>query len=399
MIKIALVNQRYGMEVNGGSEFYTRLIAEKLNNYYSVEILTTRALDYITWENHYSEGLQNINGIPVRRFSVIKERNVEKFNIVNANLLNSPFHTEDQENEWFEEQGPLSFDLIKYIEQNKDNYDIFIFVTYLYYHTVKSLPMVADKSILIPTAHDEPYIYFKYFKKMFKLPRAIIFLTEDEREFVHNKFRNSDIKYDVMGIGVKVPEVINGELFKNKYNITDDYIIYVGRIDQSKGCDWLFKYFAEYKQRYCENKLKLVLVGKNAMDIPRHKDIKSLGFISEEDKFNGIAGAKLLILPSEFESLSISVLEAMSLSIPVIVNGKCKVLKSHCINSKAGLYYNNYYEFEETIRYLFENKDIYNSMKKNAKKYVDKNYRWDIIMKKFQDIISYVYKTNNPEMN
>ncbi len=56
---------------------------------------------------------------------------------------------------------------------------------------------------------------------------------------------------------------------------------------------------------------------------------------------------RLLILPSKFESLSISVLEAMTLSKPVIVNGICDVLKGHCVKSNGGLYYKNFFELEE----------------------------------------------------
>lgn len=41
MKKIAIINQRYGIEVNGGSEYYARLLAEHLSSYYDVEVLTT----------------------------------------------------------------------------------------------------------------------------------------------------------------------------------------------------------------------------------------------------------------------------------------------------------------------------------------------------------------------
>ena len=50
MKRIALVNQRYGLEVNGGSEYYTRLIAERLTGEYQVDVITTKAIDYTTWE-------------------------------------------------------------------------------------------------------------------------------------------------------------------------------------------------------------------------------------------------------------------------------------------------------------------------------------------------------------
>lgn len=59
--------------------------------------------------------------------------------------------------------------------------------------------------------------------------------------------------------------------------------------------------FKEYKKRN-KNNLKLVLMGKAVCEIPKHPDIISLGFVTDEDKFDGISGAKALILPSKFES-------------------------------------------------------------------------------------------------
>ena len=52
-MKIAFINQRYGMEVAGGSESYTRAMAEHLAAHLKdkaeIEVLTSKALDYITW--------------------------------------------------------------------------------------------------------------------------------------------------------------------------------------------------------------------------------------------------------------------------------------------------------------------------------------------------------------
>ncbi|MBQ1519211.1 MAG: glycosyltransferase, partial [Ruminococcus sp.] len=101
-------------------------------------------------------------------------------------------------------------------------------------------------------------------------------------------------------------------------------------------------------------------------------------------------GAKALVLPSEFESLSISVLEAMSLSVPVIVNGICEVLKGHCIKSNGGLYYTDYFEFEGVTDYIFSHDKEYAKMRENALRYVEDNYRWDVIMRGFDEIIEYI---------
>lgn len=118
------------------------------------------------------------------------------------------------------------------------------------------------------------------------------------------------------------------------FGIKGDYITYVGRIDESKGCKELFRYFREYKHKH-PGELKLVLAGKAVMDIPRDPDIISLGFVSDEEKFALMRDAKCLVLASEFESLSMVVLESMIMGRPVLVNGKCLVLRGHCTKSNA----------------------------------------------------------------
>lgn len=392
MKRIALVNQRYGLEVNGGSEYYTRLIAERLIKDYEVDVITTKALDYTTWEDFYKADEENINGVHVRRFSV-KECRAKDFNEYNGRYLGELSCGRpdvEKEGEWFRKQGPFCPAAIEYIRENKDNYDAFIFVTYLYYLTVQGLPEVSDKAIFIPTAHEEPYIHFKTFEKLFTLPKAYVFLTEEEKSLVQRLFDCRDTPSEVMGTGVEISCEPDESEFRRKYNISGNYIIYVGRIDEGKDCPMMFNYFMEYKKRHPENELKLVLMGKQVCDIPKHSDIISLGFVSEEDKFSGISGAECLILPSRFESLSISVLEAMSLSVPVIVNGVCEVLRGHCTKSNAGLYYTNYFEFEGALDYMLTHRQKYEMMRKNAAEYIDKNYRWSVIMDKFKAVIEEV---------
>ena len=386
MKRIALVNQRYGLEVNGGSEYYTRLIAERLTDSYEVDVITTKALEYTTWEDYYEKDEEMINGVRVLRFPVAKKR-AKHFGRYNKKYLRAKKYNTETEKVWFEKQGPYCPAAVDYIRENKDRYDVFIFVTYLYYLTVTGLPEVADKAVLIPTAHEEPYIHFKTFEKLFTLPRAYIFLTDEEKALVQGLFRCEDIPCRVMGTGVEIPCKPDAAAFRKKFGIDGDYVIYVGRIDEGKNCPAMFRYFLEYKKRRLESGLKLVLMGKQVCDIPKDKDIISLGFVSEEDKFSGISGAKCLWLPSNFESLSISVLEAMTLSVPVIVNGVCEVLKGHCIKSNGGLYYTRYFEFEGILDYIFSHEREYGIMCSNAKEYIEKNYRWDVIMNGFKEVI------------
>ena len=391
--KIAIINQRYGLEVNGGSELYSRQIAERLIAKYDVEVLTSCAVEYVKWSNYYNEGVEQINGVTVRRFKTLHEREPKVFSALDSMMLSNPHIEEEISEQWIEHMGPYCPELVEYVDKHQDEYEAIIVVTYLYYTAVKSIVRIKNKAIFIPTAHQEPFIHFDMYKKVFGAADAYVFLTDEEKDLVHSIFHNEDVPYEVMGVGVEVPEVVDSERFKKKYNL-DNYLIYVGRIDEGKDCPRLFKYFIEYKRRV-KSDLKLVLMGKAVCDIPKSPDIISLGFVSEEDKFDGIKGAKALILPSKFESLSISVLEAMTLSVPVIVNGICDVLKGHCVKSNGGLYYKNYFEFEGCINYMMEHPEEYAIMCKNARKYVEDYFQWDDIMKKFDSIIERVGKASN----
>lgn len=378
--RICLVVQRYGLEVNGGAELQCRQFAEQLTSRYrEVHVVTTKAIDYMTWENEYTVDEEVINDVIVHRFETIHPRVQAEFDEVNGRFLSGkPFSLEDEE-EWMEKQGPTSPELLKYLENNFETYDAFLFFTYLYYSTALGLPLVADKSILIPEAHDDPFYRMHIFDDVFMKPKGIMFNTEEERSLIHNKYKNDYIPSELGGVGIELPEDINGTRFKEKYGL-DKYIVYVGRIDVSKNCHMLFSYFMEYMKRNKDDDIKLVLIGKSVIDVPNDENIISLGFVDDQDKFDGIAGATALILPSEFESLSMVVLEAMSVYTPVMVYGKCAVLKGHCTKSNGAFYFNDFFEFESQIKFLEDESETRKIMLENAYEYVQDNYRWNIIL-------------------
>lgn len=384
--RIAFINQRYGREVNGGSELYTRVVAEHLKDNFEVEVLTTKALDYMTWKDYYKEDVEDINGITVRRFSVDKPRNQAKFDKINAKMLRNRFHTEADEELWVNEQGPICSGLINYIRDNKDKYDLFIFVTYLFYTTCVGIQGVYDKAIMIPTAHDEPYIHFNYYRKVFENTRGFIFLTDEEKSFVNRLFMNWETPSVTTAMGIDMPK-LSEEESKVPADLKGNYIVYAGRIDEGKNCDKMFTQFIRYKER-TKNNLKLVLMGKNVIPIPKHEDIIYLGFVSEEEKFDYIIHSLALILPSKFESLSISVLEALQVGTPILVNGECEVLKGHCHKSNAGLYYKGYLEFEGCLNYMVSHNNEMKLLGKNGIGYVETNYRWDVVINKLTEFIN-----------
>lgn len=387
--KIAFVCQRYGLEVNGGAELYCRQVAEKLTVLYDVTVYTTCAVDYVTWRNYYTTREEDINGVHVKRFPVSRERNNKEFSKIHGYVMNNPGHTAYEEEEWIEKQGPICDALLNCLDQERHQYNAILFMTYLYYLTIKGIIKDYNNAILIPTVHDEPPVYLRIFDKVFASAKGIVWNTEEERAFARRRFPFvKDIPEVMTGIGIEGPKNPLPELpdaIKNKR-----YILYAGRIDTSKGCGELFDFFLRYKSEHSGSQIKLVLMGKPVMKIPNHPDIISLGFVSEEMKYAVMGQSVALLLHSHFESLSMVVLESMYMNRPVLVSGKCNVLKGHCIRSNAGLYFDTYEEYSGALDYLLTHPLEYEQMRVNGKKYVNSNYRWEVIIDEYRKIIQIV---------
>lgn len=383
--RVAFVVQRCGTEVNGGAEALCLKVAQRMSAYWEIEILTTCALTYMTWENHYQPGPRDVEGVRVRRFKVDRSRDVESFNTLSESLCDKSDEVSlAEQEEWMAAQGPCSQDLINYVKTHRDEYDAFIFFSYLYATTYFTLPLVEDKAYLVPCAHDEWPIYLTMWDSFFKRPCGIIFNTPEERDFLEARFPNAHLEGPIAGVTVQPPENFSGEFFRQQYGIHEGFLLYVGRIDPSKGCDELFRYFIEYRKSGTGSR-KLILLGRAAMPIPQHPDIVSLGFVDEEMKWGALAACDLLLMPSRYESLSMVLLEAWSVGRPVLVNGACKVLVGQCRRSQGGLWYDEYQEFSEALKLM--DRTVCNQLGIQGKRYVQHAYSWPAIEDAYLSLI------------
>ncbi len=389
-MRIAFVVQRYGLEVNGGAEMEARLIAEHVSPYLQVEVLTSCAVDYMTWENFYPPGTERVNGIVVRRFVVRQPRDLLSFNRLSAHVLSNP-HTFYEEIEWMRQQGPDVPSLFDFISHQHHQYDLFLFFTYLYATTFVGIQIVPFKSILFPTAHEESWIHLGIFRTLFHIPRAFIFNSQEEERLVRTLFHNEYIPDAVLGVGIEIPQVPHANVFDQ------DYILYLGRVDESKGCKELFEYFLRYKAE-TRDPIKLVLIGSQVMAVPSHPDIIALGYMKEE-RFRWLERAQLLILPSSQESLSLSTLEAWMMQVPVLVNGKSVVLKGHCLRSQGGLCYENEAEFVAALKQLRADRALRSTLGQRGKEYVERQYSWEGITHEYVRFFRRVYDMVNAKDN
>ena len=384
-MKIGIVVQRYGADINGGAELHARYIAERLAKHVQIEVLTTCATDYITWRNSLNAGPETVNGIAVRRFPVTRERDPEDFGNRSRQVFGS-VHSLAEELEWLESEGPTSPALIEYIRSHEQDFDFFIFFSFRYYHAFHGIRAVPGKAILVPTAERDGALGLSMFGPIFRGVRALMYNSFEERALIQTASNNKDVPGVVVGVGSEIPPYSSAIRFRQKFDMRDRFAIYIGRIDENKGCAELFDFFQKYSRMLAEG-LHLVLVGNPIIPIPEHPRIHHLGFVNDQDKFDALAASELLIMPSYFESLSMVALEAWALGKPVLANGRCDVLKGQCIRSNGGLYYENFAEFIETLRAIDTNPALAATLGRNGRDYFAHHYAWSIIERKYLEML------------
>jgi glycosyltransferase involved in cell wall biosynthesis len=384
-LRLAFVVQRYGEDVNGGAEAHCRLVAEHLARSHRVEVLTSCARDYITWKNERPQGLDHVNGVAVRRFKVKRPRDPERFGRLSQKVFLGR-HGEDDELRWLEEQGPFCPALLRHIRRRQGDYDYLIFFSYRYYHSYHGVKAVPRKAILVPTAERDEVVSLGIFRDLFRRPRAIVYNSVEERAMIWGASGNRGVPGDVVGVGSELPGTADGGLFREKFEVKGPYMLYLGRVDPNKGCRTLFHYFKRYREE-TGSTLGLLLVGGKQMEIPSDAGVRYIGFLSEADKWGALAGAELLVMPSELESLSMVTLEAWGMGKPVLANGKCDVLRGQCRRSNAGLYFGDYYEFRETLSLLEQDSELRATLGANGRKFYHRNYRWEVVEGKYNRIL------------
>ena len=385
--RIAFVNQRYGEEVLGGSETYTRKMAEALakEGTFDVDVLTSKAVDFVTWEDYFQKDTEVLNKVTVRRFSVKSKRNRLIQRSSQILMHNFGLHPRELEEKRLIARGPYLPSLVEYIKENKDKYDAFVFVTYMYYPAYFGAKEVYGKAFFVPTAHDEEPIYMNIFHDLFNKVKGIVYLTEEEKKFVNNQFKNENVPSIVNGMGIEIPVEDKSEELKKEKNLPENYIVYCGRIEENKGCKMLIEYIKKYNEE-TDDKIGLVLTGKSNMTIPEDENIKYLGFVSDEDKFAAMKGAKAICLPSEFESFSITLLEGMGCRKPALVNKKSEVLNAHIENSHGGFAFDGYEEFKDSLNKILD-ENTNKELGEKAAEYVNGKYSMEAVIKEFKNFI------------
>ena len=388
-MRLALVAQRYGLGIRGGAELHCRLVAEHLAARHEVEVVTTCARDYLTWANAYPPGICDVNRIAVWRFPVRRPRDTYRFGRLQEKVFYRQ-HTDADARDWLTEQGPYSPALRNWVRHHRDRFDFWICFSYRYWTTYHAMQVAGDRGVLVPTAEPDPAIEVPLFHPLFRGAPAIVFNSHEERDMILRVSGVDSLPGDIVGVGIQEPEVADPERFRQATGIREPFVLYVGRIDENKGCKQLFDYHLGAVERFAAKGLDpplLVLAGHAVLDIPDHPFVRHLGTVDEQQKYDALAAASMLIMPSFYESLSMVLLEAWALGKPVLVNGHCGVLRGQAKRSNGGLYYKDGAEFAEALLLMLTDERLREACGKGGQEYYQANYRWPVIEAKYERLL------------
>jgi glycosyltransferase involved in cell wall biosynthesis len=447
-MKLACVIHRFGPQITGGSEAHCRAIALQLAGHggqqsgqphvgpqHEVDVLTSCATDYVTWANVLPAGDSQDGPLRVRRFQVAHPRHLNRFREISEWVF-SERATEAEQTRWFEENGPDMPALLEYLRTHGRDYDRVLFWSFRYAPAFFGVPLVADRAILVPTAEDDDIIRTaSILGEFFAKPRAYLFLTPEERDLVAARCRGPLPPAEVIGAGLnpspplppspreqsreRGDEILRspgrgtssgweestsegsareGSVRKDgvreggvreggaREDAARPFALYVGRIEKNKGCDRLIDYFLSYADSD-KPPIDLVMAGPSIMTIPSHPRIKVLGVVPDAERDALLSRARVLVMPSPYESLSMVVLEAWRTGTPVLVNGRCKPLRGQTERANGGLFYEQREEFVDALAWFVTHPDAARQFGSQGRAYVEREYAWPAVLAKIERVL------------
>lgn len=375
--RIAFLAPRYSEKGTiGGAETLIKALAERCARAgREVSLLTTCATDHFSWKNDRAPGEKEINGVRVHFFPVNEDRDVATFLRIQSMIDKRAPITPEEERLWIN-NSVNSRALMDHLAAHIDQYDRLVAGPYLFGITWSAAMRYPEKTLLVPCLHDEAFAYLGIMKKMFLNVRGFLFNTPPEQALAERLYGIDPAKASVVGMGLD-PFSCDSRATAEKLGINAPYVLYSGRREPLKGTPLLCEYLHVFRERTGVN-VHLVFTGSGPIDAPEglRPYIHDLGFVSEQEKHDAMAGAAVFIHPSVNESLGIVLLEAWLAGTPGLVHACSAVLKDQVRRANGGLWFKHYPHFEEALSRLLADEPLRRALGASGRAYVRREYDW-----------------------
>lgn len=264
------------------------------------------------------------------------------------------------------------------------------------------------KKISIPTIYTCHHTYwqqYQYVKNQkwkfflfilekygYKFADKIICVSTSTLNVLLTKYNIPKNKLVYIPNGIEFKKKEFKKLQKNKYK----ELIYVGRLDDRKGIDFLVLTMKKINFKNKNIRLNIIGIGKNKNKLINFSRINNLnikfhGFLSDPQLEQLYKKINIQIVPSVFEGFGISVLEGMVNQVPIIatnVDGIKDIIKPNY--NGILINYGNQNSLASSVLNLLENRQLSNYLVKNAYESLNQ-YKWSDIYIRTTNIYEQVH--------
>lgn len=382
-MRLAFVVQRFGAEVAGGAETLCRQTAHALAaRGIELVVFTTTARDYLTWEPFYPPGRTHDGAVVVERFPVEPPDPGLAGDLVRTLAVRSD---PDLELRWARAQGPVSRPLLRALADGAAGFDAVALWTYLYATTQLAMPLVRERAVLVPLAHDEPMLRFTLTRGLAAMARGFAFLTPEERDLVDDVLGVGDRPSAIVGAGLHPAPPGEPGRARQAFALPPRFALYLGRVDGSKGVDALVRAHAAYRAG-ADDALGLVLAGRPAGELRLPGWVVSTGFVDEGLRADLLAAAEVVVLPSPWESLSLVALEAWQAARVTLATARSAVLAGQTARSGGGLLYTGPETYGRQLRRLAGDPALRETLGQAGRRFAA-GETWDACADRWRDLL------------
>jgi glycosyltransferase involved in cell wall biosynthesis len=355
-----------------------------------VTFLTTCAQDHFSWANAFPPGEVRRAGVRVLRFPVNEDRDIETFLRVQAAISAGESVSDEDEARWIA-NSVNSRALEAHVREMAASYDRVIVGPYLFGLTVAIAALAPDRTLLVPCLHDEPFARVRRIARMFAEVRGCIFNTEPERQLAVRLYGSALIApgRPASIVGYALPAFpCDPAACARQLGLNAPYILYCGRREMLKGTPLLVDYWAAYR-RLTGRDVKLVLTGSGWVETPEglRGHLLDIGFVSEREKHDAMAGAVAFCHPSVNESLGIVLLESWLAGRPCLVHDRGVVLREQTRRAQAGLWFRDYPEFQECLNLLLDEPGLASALGASGHAFTLREYAPEAVQARLMDAL------------
>ncbi|NTU83748.1 MAG: glycosyltransferase family 4 protein, partial [Chloroflexales bacterium] len=386
--KIAVVAPRYGPQVLGGAESGIRSWAEQLAaRGHSVEALTTCTVDMGDWSDHVPPGVEELNGVTVRRFRTTRV-DMSVFHTL-LQRANKGERLRSYEEERFMQHNLRSAALEQYVAAHADEYACLIYTPYLFGTAYWPVMAAPERAAMVPCLHDEPSARLGVFREMLERSAALLFNSDPESDLASATLGVANPYRARIGYGFP-DEAPPGDpaAFRARTGVTGPALLYSGRLEHAKNAPLLIDYFTRYKAER-PGPLALVLAGSGDVAVPDRPDVISLGMVADRQHLtDAYAAALALCQLSLNESFSIVIMESWLQGRPVLVHEGCAVTRDHVEKCAGGYAVGSYESFRAAVDALLAEQAHGDALGARGLAYVREHYCWSQLIERIEASIA-----------